>query len=434
MAEVGLWLPAGLELRARMAAAGMGSQTIYAKWWTSEVVRWGTLYRVPPGLFVPLAFTQLEFGIPRNLIGRIKQVLIPDVLETDGRYWFGPGVPGECAGYRLAPAVAGRPVRVTRFSISLGRKLADADARRAIREEQQAAAMDPLHHRLREHVRSAWLTGKATADPHPVVEFLTGKRPGWFVVCAQGRVHHPVASCPRRLRPHLRLDDPHQPLAIVDVSACQPLLLGLLAAQQPTAAITHSAPNPPADTARPAADSADGGGPNGGQAGHLFSHVSHACAFVSRCLDGSLYESLAGAMTAISGRRRYTREQAKKRWMGYAYGRPELMAGKLTGRAIRHLFPQFFDRVRLLALAGEHGHLARQMQRLESGLVIRGVVAELFRAFPEVPVVPIHDAILTHAAHAETVRRVFQDVFRERLKVTPRLKVETLSAAAHRAK
>lgn len=111
MAEVRLWLPAGLDLATRMAAAGLGHQTIYAEWWAPEVLRWGTLYQVPPGQFVPLAFTHLESGIPRNLIGRIKQALIPDVLETDSRYWFGPG---ECAGTgwprRRGQAGAGDPV------------------------------------------------------------------------------------------------------------------------------------------------------------------------------------------------------------------------------------------------------------------------------------------------------------------------------------
>lgn len=113
--------------------------------------------------------------------------------------------------------------------------------------------------------------------------------------------------------------------------------------------------------------------------------------------------------------------------MGAVYGRPELMGCNLTGRAIRHLFPQFFDRVRQLAEAGEHGHLARSLQRFESDLVIRGVMAELLRTHPGVPVVPIHDAILTHAGHTETVRQVFQEVFQQRLKVTPRLKIELLS-------
>lgn len=418
MATVKLWLPAGLDLRPVMAAAGMESQTIYAEWLLSEVTRWRALYRVPSGQFVPLAFAHLESVIPRNLIRRLKRALIPGFLETDGRYWFGPGGPGECAGYRLATTCT--PEVVTRFSVTLGRKLAAADARRAAEDGRRAAALDPLHRQIREHVRSAWLTDDAKADDHPVVEFLTGVRQGWFVVCGQGRVHHPVASCPRRLRPHLRLADARAPLAIIDVSACQPLLLGLLAHQ-------NGATKPPTQTDRPAGGGQPAGGkPKDRNDAHLYSHPSHACPFISVCLDGTLYETMAETMTEISGRRRYTRERAKKRWMGVVYGRHGLMARKLTGRALQRLFPVFFERVRRMAAAGEHGHLARQMQRLESGLVIRGVVAELFRAHPGVTVVPIHDAILTHAAHAETVRAVFREVFHERLNVIPRLKVEPI--------
>jgi hypothetical protein len=228
MSEVKLWQPKGLDLRPRMAAAGLGSRTAYAEWWVSEVIRWGTFYKVPPGQIVPLAFAHLETVIPRTLVGRVKQALVPDVLQTDGRYRFGPGGAGKCLGYRLAPAVVATPEMVPRFSVTLGRKLAAADARRADEQEREAAALSPLHRQLREHVRSAWLTDAARGDPHPGVEFLTGERPGWFVVYEQGRVHHPVASCPRRLRPHLRLADPAAPLSLVDVTTSQPLLLGLV--------------------------------------------------------------------------------------------------------------------------------------------------------------------------------------------------------------
>lgn len=428
MSEVKLWLPKGLDLRTRMTAAGLESRTAYAEWWVSEVGRWGTLYKVPPGQFVPLAFAHLETVIPRNLVRQVKRVLIPDVLETDGRYWFGPGRPGKCLGYRLAPTLAAEPEVVTRFSCSLSRKLAAADLRRAGEQEREAAALSPLHRQLRDHVRSAWLTDGAKGDGHPGVEFLTGERPGWFVVCGQGRVHHPVASCPRRLRRHLRLADPNAPLSLVDVTTSQPLLLGLVvggyAMRTPGAATpparsgeTHSHEKPATGTQQT----------DGGRDGHLFSPDSDTGRFITECLTGDLYTKLANAMSVLSARSEYSREHAKRRWMRAVYGDPWLMDKQLAGRALAALYPQFFRRVRAMAESGGRGHLARSMQRLESDVVIGGVAAALIDQHPAVSFVTVHDAVICHTAHAPLVRQVFGDVFGHRFGVAPRLKVEPLS-------
>ncbi len=429
MSEVKLWLPKGLDLQPRMVAAGMSGQTAYAEWLVSEVIRWGTLYKVPPRQFVPLAFTHLETVIPRNLVGRVKHALVPDVLETDDRYWFGPGWPGKCLGYRLAPAVTATPVVVPRFSVTLGRKLATADDRRAVEEERNEATHTPLLRRLREHVRSAWLTDQAKDDPHPVVEFLTGERPGWFVVCPQGRVHHPVASCPRRLRRHLRLADPNAPLSLVDVTTSQPLLLGLVVggytAQAPGAEATWpcagETPSREKTAARPQP------AVEHRRAAHLFSPDSDTRRFIDECLSGDLYTKLADAMSDLSAWCEYTREHAKTRWMRAVYGDPRLMDKQLAGRALAALYPQFFHRVRALAESGGRGHLARSMQRLESDVVIGGVAAALIDQHPAVPFVTIHDAVLCHTTHAPLVRQVFGEVFEHRFGVVPRLKVGPLS-------
>ena len=69
------------------------------------------------------------------------------------------------------------------------------------------------------------------------------------------------------------------------------------------------------------------------------------------------------------------------------------MPTKLTGRALQRLFPGLFARLQAAAAAGgPRGHLARAMQRMESGVVIGGAAATLAGSHPVVPFVTIHDA------------------------------------------
>ncbi len=407
MSIVKLWLPKGLDLAPRMAAAGMACRTVYAEWWVSEVVRWGMLYKVLTGQFVPLAHSQLTTGIPRNLIAPIRRVLIPKVLETDGTFWFGGGEPGKCLGYRLAHGVDGDPEPVTRSAVWLSGKLAAAEDLR-VRREERLVEGSPLYRALREHVRSAWLAESAEAESHPLVDHLTGKRRGWFVVCAQGRVHHPVASCPRTLRRHLRLADPHAPLTLIDIASSQPLFLGLEIARSNTNQPQHHPPPTTRDT-------------------RLYAPNSDIGRYVNECLHGDLYTRVADVMTGLSVRQEYVRDDAKKGWMAAIYGDAWLMDKQLAGNAVRVLYPDFFHRVQAMAVSLPRGGLARRMQRLESDVVIRGVAAALVDRHPGVPFVTIHDAVLCHTAAAPLVRAVFEEVFETRLGVVPRLDAKPLS-------
>jgi hypothetical protein len=67
--------------------------------------------------------------------------------------------------------------------------------------------------------------------------------------------------------------------------------------------------------------------------------------------------------------------------------------------------------------------LSRQMQRAESALMIGEVCGRLTRQYPHVPVLTIHDSILTPRRHLATVIRIIREEF-DRLGVQPELRAE----------
>ena len=54
---------------------------------------------------------------------------------------------------------------------------------------------------------------------------------------------------------------------------------------------------------------------------------------------------------------------------------------------------------------------SRRMQRMESDLMIEGVCGRLMREYPHIPILTIHDAILTTPSHVETVSRIIRETF-----------------------
>jgi hypothetical protein len=65
--------------------------------------------------------------------------------------------------------------------------------------------------------------------------------------------------------------------------------------------------------------------------------------------------------------------------------------------------------------------LAREMQRRESRFMIRGVCGRLLKDHPEVPLLTIHDSVLTTPRHAEMVHDLMMQEF-ARLGVAPTIR------------
>jgi hypothetical protein len=63
-------------------------------------------------------------------------------------------------------------------------------------------------------------------------QFLNGEFLGKISRCRYGRLHSPLTRTERRIRPLLRLDGKPDSLVEIDISCCQPLLLGIMAGDQ----------------------------------------------------------------------------------------------------------------------------------------------------------------------------------------------------------
>jgi hypothetical protein len=83
-------------------------------------------------------------------------------------------------------------------------------------------------------------------------------------------------------------------------------------------------------------------------------------------------------------------------------------------------FPTVFDFICEQKSSG-YQELARNMQRAEANLMIDTVCLRLMKHHPEIPVVTIHDSILTTAEHLPTVKRIITEEF-ARMGLKPTLK------------
>jgi hypothetical protein len=71
----------------------------------------------------------------------------------------------------------------------------------------------------------------------------------------------------------------------------------------------------------------------------------------------------------------------------------------------------------------DYTQLACEMQRTESRIVIHGVCADLMRAHPDVPLVTIHDSVMTTPGNVAAVKDAMREAF-ARVGIRPTLKVE----------
>lgn len=72
------------------------------------------------------------------------------------------------------------------------------------------------------------------------------------------------------------------------------------------------------------------------------------------------------------------------------------------------LFPHVSAFVRYLKRS-DYRHLPQQLQRVEAGLVIHGVCTRLMHEHPHVPVLTVHDSVLTPQQHEPLVRKLLTE-------------------------
>jgi hypothetical protein len=72
------------------------------------------------------------------------------------------------------------------------------------------------------------------------------------------------------------------------------------------------------------------------------------------------------------------------------------------------LFPHVAEFIRFLK-RNDYRHLPQQLQRVEAGLVVHAVCTRLMHESPHVPVLTVHDSVLTTREHEPLVRKLLKE-------------------------
>ena len=335
-----------------------------------------------PDTWVPLAVdAYLKPILGCHYRRTLDDLLAWGVIECDDqvkRPSFRKATDGKCRYYRLTAAWAHRPlVEHALRDRQLRANLARHEARR--REAEK-----PIHAALRKWV--AQLTF-ATPDSPTTEQFRrlsTGA--GYFSVDRfAGRVHTPATVVPRQYR-HLVRFAGHGPLVCVDVACAQPLLLAITSRNPTTSYIPAASPESVFDR------------------------------FQQDCQKGILYDRLC----AETG---FTRKRQKQRFLAVIYGDPKHWETS-TGRALDRLYPGLLDALRAAHDPAAPNALVRRLQRAEVVTMIEGAAHEFTTAYPSVPLLTVHDALVVPAALARAAARIVRSAWQRLWGAKPKVRLE----------
>lgn len=228
----------------------------------------------------------------------------------------------------------------------------------------------------------------------------------YYLPCDYGRYHTNISSLHRILRPFLRIDG--QSLVEVDVSACQPLCLSVLLHDIRSNVLTSVTQTEEHK-----------------QLAHQLSLFPICCAsekeddanrYQKDCETGKFYERMQEICKVAN-----KPELKQKLFAEVFFGKRK--SGELLS-GFRRLYPtmgRLIDWVK----SHDYRHLAHTLQRIESSIVIDDACEVMRVQHAEVPILTIHDALLTVNEHTELVEGVLRAAFNRR-GVNP--KIETKDA------
>lgn len=336
--------------------------------------------------FVPLMATELRKFFPtRSSYKSIRDALLDSgAIACDDHF-----IKGEKAmGYSLGPRL--EVVRQHRFLVT------DEALAWKIRDSRQSwiKAPDDVHKHLLGNLRRLeidydaalqWLLQDDDFKPeHETAAQLIRDRQWHFHVCDYGRVHTNVTNLRSSLRRFLTIDGQH--LVNLDVRNSQPLLFGLILMNR--YGPRHAMP----DDAR---------------------------RYIDLCQEGRFYDHLM----ALGGIPAAKRSVFKRKFFANVFfcgTRYETDAAKLFGQ----LFPSVYKIV-LEQKTPDYAALSKNLQRVESDLIIGKVASRLMRESPTMPIVTIHDSIMTTPVHAEMARQIMLQEF-NRAGLCPSISVDKM--------
>jgi hypothetical protein len=253
-------------------------------------------------------------------------------------------------------------------------------------------------------------------------------------VCPYGRCHSVITQMHRELRHALRIDG--EPLAEIDIGSAQPLLLGATVKQELASKEQSKAAR---EEERRRGDKQEAGAEALSHTLPVFAPTSadnlectsarvaidHACAlpsdlvdYLDVCTSGSYYETL-GDVLDMRCDSPSARDRVKRASCWLIMGEPPLGSPAWIRYSARWpTVASFLERIK----RDDYRRAAWLLQRAEASLVILGACGDLMRDRPDIPILTVHDAILTPARHIWDVASALRLPW-ERLGVTPKLKV-----------
>lgn len=247
--------------------------------------------------------------------------------------------------------------------------------------------------------------------------------------CRFGRFHSSHTALPRRIRKHL-LDPSANPLVTIDISSCQPLILGLLSAQQ-IAYPSH-----------PFTNSTDQGETRGitGRGQHRIPLCSSLRAkrteaiseFLELCEAGQLYEFITERLRSgdidvkprmvtaeINGVLRTwtdrpaeaTREKVKGSIIVCLFCDLQMMQEMSVFQVIERYWPPVANYLIATKSTCGYQQVAKDCQRIESTLMIDTVAAEYMRRHPERAIVTIHDELMVPSDLVDVAKELIREAF-----------------------
>lgn len=246
-----------------------------------------------------------------------------------------------------------------------------------------------------------------------------------------GRIHTLITNLPREYRQYVRLAG--QEFWSVDVKTSQPLLLGIQLRQEIEEARRRERDREGRREERRegASTRGEGEGREGTEGRTGYDAVTYldrclmdVVRFIHDCVHNDVYamtmDDVNRELVTIGLPGDWRRDDAKASYMPVMFGRADHM-GTLCGRAVQRLWPGVYDRIQSVAQASAERELPRRMQRRESDIMIEGVAACLVRDHPEVPFLPLHDAILTPKEHIGLVEGLIRESWQAACGVSPKV-------------
>lgn len=261
------------------------------------------------------------------------------------------------------------------------------------------ALWSPVHHYLFSWLNKVELWGNLKRYKAQTLPIARIQDKDFFCkVDKYGRVHSNVTNLKRTLRQYLHLEGHN--LCELDIRNSQPLLLCILMRQlYSTGNLDHinSYYNHTQETTH---------------------HILPLCspfsdertlprdvlAYQSLCESGNLYESLMD----VAEVKRRKRKRFKKRIISRVfYCRNNRQENPLS-TIFASMFPSVMDCIRALK-KDDYRHLSHLLQRVESDLIVHRVCGRLLYEYDALPVLTVHDSLLTPTQHLDTVISVLME-------------------------